>query len=215
MLAVEAVGIGGLAKGHVFPLKVIDMCAAPGGKAMLIADILEREGVGDYEIKAFDLSESKTAVMRENFTRCGLDGHISAEVRNSLEFDESLEGAADIVVADLPCSGLGVIGKKRDIKYKQSPEKIRELIVLQEVFLRTAVRYLKKGGRLLFSTCTINCDENERHFEFIRDELKMTPVSLNENLPDSLYSDTTSKGYLQLLPGIHDADGFFISVFEK
>lgn len=215
MLAVEAIGIGGLAKGRGLPLKVIDMCAAPGGKAMLIADILEREGVGGYEIKAFDISESKTAVMRENFARCGLDGHISAEVRNSLEFDESLEGAADIVVADLPCSGLGVIGKKRDIKYKQSPENIRELIRLQEGLLRIAVKYLRKGGRLLFSTCTINHDENERHFEFIRDELKMTPVSLNENLPYSIHSDTTSKGYLQLLPGIHDADGFFISVFEK
>ena len=215
MLAVEALLSGDFVKEHEERINVTDMCAAPGGKSMLIADILKRKGADEYEIKAFDISENKAAVMRENFDRCGFEEHISAIVRNSLEFDSSLEETADIVVADLPCSGLGVIGRKRDIKYKQSPESIKEILKLQKDLLRIAARYLKKGGRMLFSTCTVNKDENEKNFEFIRDELKMTPVSFYDAVPEILCADTAKEGYMQLLPGIHDCDGFFISVFTK
>lgn len=78
-----------------------------------------------------------------------------------------------------------------------------------------AASYVKPGGRLLFSTCTINRDENEKNFMWLKNEMKMTPVSLDDVLPDCLHTDTTRDGYLQLLPGIHDTDGFFISVFTS
>ena len=123
-------------------------------------------------------------------------------------------GTVDIVIADVPCSGLGVIGKKRDIKYHISPEMIQEITALQKQILAMAVSYLKPGGRLLFSTCTINQEENENHFMWLRDEMKLTPVSLDDTLPECFHTGTTREGYLQLLPGVHDSDGFFISVFE-
>jgi 16S rRNA (cytosine967-C5)-methyltransferase len=198
MLAVEALNIGNYFKGRGENGKItaLDICAAPGGKSMLLADIFEREGIKDYEIISRDISQNKVAVMEENFNRLGLAKN-RAEVFDALTTDDKLVGGVDIVIADLPCSGLGVIGKKRDIKYNMTKESIDGIIKLQEGILRVAVSYLKPNGRLLFSTCTINSDENEKHFLWIKDELGLKPV----------YNR-------QLLPEIDDCDGFYISVFE-
>lgn len=179
---------------------------------MLAADLLEAAGVTDYTIEARDISESKVFLMKDNFERCHLS-NIHAVVGDATEPDLEFEGKADIVIADVPCSGLGVIGKKRDIKYKMTPDAIQQIAALQEQILSIAVRYLKQGGKLLFSTCTINKEENEQHFEWIKNKLKLTPVSFDKTLPETLHTGTTKAGYLQLLPGIHDTDGFFISVF--
>lgn len=198
---------------HKKAVRVLDLCAAPGGKSMLAADILEQCDV-DYAILSRDISAEKTCRMLENFKRCGLK-HITIKTADAIEEEEQLVGTADIVIADVPCSGLGVIGKKRDIKYKITPEAIVEIIALQRKILTVAARYLKPGGRLLFSTCTINQEENENHFAWLRDVLKLTPMPLDKSLPVCLHTETTKNGYLQLLPGVHDADGFFISVFCK
>ena len=194
-------------------VRMLDLCAAPGGKSMLAADILEQCDV-NYAILSRDISVEKTCRMSENFERCGLN-HITIETADAAEEEQQLVGTVDIVIADVPCSGLGVIGKKRDIKYKITPEAIEEIIALQRRILAVAVRYLKPGGRLLFSTCTINQNENEKHFAWLRDMLKLMPMSLDKSLPVCLHTETTKNGYLQLLPGVHDADGFFISVFCK
>ena len=207
MLAVEAIGIP---KGS----RVLDICAAPGGKSMLAADILNRQSVGSGSVEARDISEYKVAFMQENFDRCGLT-NVKAVVWDALEPDESFVGQADVVIADVPCSGLGIIGKKRDIKYKMTPEAVADIVKLEEDILRRAVSYVKPGGRMLFSTCTINKQENEAHAKWLQEELGMIPVSLDDTLPAQLHSDTTKKGYLQLLPEIHETDGFFISVFRK
>lgn len=215
MLAVVAVGIEdyvdrrGL-RGGKKAVRVVDLCAAPGGKSALAADFLEKCDV-NYAVISRDISADKVGLMQENFDRYGLQ-HASAEVGDALQKDDAL--AADIVIADVPCSGLGVIGKKRDIKYKTSPGAVEAVAVLQEQILVRAVSYLKPGGRLLFSTCTISQEENEKHFRWLRDEMKLTPMSLDGTLPECLHTDTTREGYLQLLPGVHDTDGFFISVFE-
>ncbi|MBO5031704.1 MAG: 16S rRNA (cytosine(967)-C(5))-methyltransferase RsmB [Lachnospiraceae bacterium] len=214
MLAVEAIGFKEMnLKDRKEPVFVLDLCAAPGGKSMLVADLLEKLGV-NYVVISRDVSARKVELMQENFDRCGLR-HAEAVVKDALQKDEELFEKADIVIADVPCSGLGVMGKKRDIKYNITPEAVEDIIKLQEQILETAVSYLKTGGRLLFSTCTINQNENERHFEWLKKEKKLTPVSLNGSLPECLHTDTTEKGYLQLLPGVHDTDGFFISVFTK
>jgi 16S rRNA (cytosine967-C5)-methyltransferase len=200
MLAVEALNIGEAFKDYdkSEKLTAIDICAAPGGKSMLLADIFKRNGIENYEIISRDVSENKVSLMEQNFKRCGLSKN-TAQVGDALELDNSLVGKADIVIADVPCSGLGVIGKKRDIKYNMTREAIAEIIKLQEDILRNAVQYLKPKGRLLFSTCTINKEENEKHFLWIKEELGLKPVD----------------NYTQLLPGINDCDGFFYSVFEK
>lgn len=217
MLAVAAADIADYVrqmgqKGGQKTLRVIDLCAAPGGKSMLAADLLEKCDV-NYTVISRDISANKVERMQENFDRCGLKNTL-AEVGDAVLRDDALVGTADLVIADVPCSGLGVIGKKRDIKYHVSPELVSELTVLQEQILAMAVSCLKPGGRLLFCTCTINEEENEKHFAWLRDEMKLRPISLDKALPECLHTDTTREGYLQLLPGVHDSDGFFISVFE-
>jgi 16S rRNA (cytosine967-C5)-methyltransferase len=219
MLSLEALDIGNVFKSYDKSDKItaVDICAAPGGKSMLLADMFEREGIENYEIIARDISENKVYLMNENFERCGLSKN-KAQVWDALELDESLVGKADIVIADVPCSGLGVIGKKRDIKYNMTAKAIDEIIKVQEEILKTAVSYLKPGGRLIFSTCTINKNENEKHFEWIENELKLMPVSLENTVLKRIETEnkpTLSQGYIQLIPGINDTDGFFISVFEK
>ncbi|MBE5877098.1 MAG: 16S rRNA (cytosine(967)-C(5))-methyltransferase RsmB [Lachnospiraceae bacterium] len=207
MLAVEALGIP---KGS----RVLDICAAPGGKSMLAADILMRQSALDGSVEARDISGYKVDLMQENFDRCGLNC-ARAVVWDALEQDDAWIEQADVVIADVPCSGLGIIGKKRDIKYKMTPEAVAEIVKLQEDILRRAVAYVKPGGRLLFSTCTINRQENEAHVRWLQEELGMTPVSLAEALPRQVQTKTAKEGYVQLLPGIHETDGFFISVFCK
>jgi 16S rRNA (cytosine967-C5)-methyltransferase len=184
---------------------------------MLLADIFEREGIENYEVLSRDISESKVYLMDENFGRCGLLKN-RAQLWDALDIDENLVGKADIVIADVPCSGLGVIGKKRDIKYNVTAEGIDDIIGLQEEILKVAVSYLKPNGRLLFSTCTINQNENEKHFEWLKNEFGLKPVSLENTVLGSLdmeNKDTLYKGYIQLIPGINDTDGFFISIFDK
>lgn len=206
MLAIEAAGIKP-------GMKVVDICAAPGGKSMLAADKLVDSG----SVEARDISDYKVSLMQENFDRCAFPEGITATAVQSdaTVLDEAMIEQADVVIADVPCSGLGVMGKKRDIKYKMTSEAIKEIIALQEQILENAVQYVKPGGVILFSTCTINRNENEDHFELLKNKYNMTPVSLNEFLPASLHNETTKNGYLQLLPGVHDTDGFFISVLKK
>ena len=203
MLAVEALGISE-------DMKILDICAAPGGKSMLAADKLKGTG----EVEARDISEYKVDLMQENFGRCKLQ-NVRAVCKDATVLDQNWVEQADIVIADVPCSGLGVIGKKRDIKYKMNPDTIKDIIALQEQILEKAVSYVKPNGLLLFSTCTINQQENEAHVKLLQEKYNMTPVSLDDRLPEILYSETTKQGYLQLLPGVHDTDGFFISVFRK
>lgn len=214
MLAVESV-LSGVNKDSI---QVLDICAAPGGKSMLAADLLKKKGIKKYLIESRDISENKVCLMNENFRRCNLD-NVEAVVWDATQLDDDFIGKADIVIADVPCSGLGVMGKKRDIKYKMMPESVKEIETLQKQILNIAVKYLKDGGRLLFSTCTINKSENEENFEWIKKEFGLKPVPLDSVLQniifDEMVSNTVNKGYIQLLPGIHDTDGFFISVFEK
>lgn len=203
MLAVEALGVKP-------DRKILDICAAPGGKSTLAADKLKGTGL----VEARDISEYKVDLMQENFNRCQLQ-NVRAVCKDATVLDESWVEQADIVIADVPCSGLGVIGKKRDIKYKMNPDAIKDIIALQEQILEKAVSYVKPNGLLLFSTCTINQQENEAHVKLLQEKYNMTPVSLDDTLPEILHSETTKQGYLQLLPGVHDTDGFFISVFRK
>ena len=123
--------------------------------------------------------------------------------------------SADVVLADVPCSGLGVMGKKRDIKYRQSKEAVAELNALQKAIVRQAAAYVKTGGILLYSTCTINPVENEEMVDFICREMDFSPESIEAYLPDMQGKETAKQGYIQLLPQIHDTDGFFFARLRK
>ncbi|MGN0383866.1 MAG: 16S rRNA (cytosine(967)-C(5))-methyltransferase RsmB [Eubacterium sp.] len=204
----------GMVSGIKKNMRVIDVCAAPGGKTLHAADIMQNTGL----IISRDLTEKKTALIDENIKRTGFTNIITQKY-NALNCDKENIGKADVVIADLPCSGLGIMGNKNDIKYKITPETIVELCKLQKDILKVVSEYLKPGGVLIYSTCTITKEENADNFEYIRDELKLMPDSLTPFLPDSiganLSEDTLEKGYLQLIPGIYETDGFFISRFIK
>lgn len=203
MLCVECAGI----KAGDY---VIDVCAAPGGKAAHAAVKAGESG----RVLARDLSEDKTALIRENAERQRL-ANITAETYDATWPDEDNWEAADVVLADLPCSGLGIIGKKRDIKYNVTETLLTELPALQKRILDTVWRYVKPGGILVYSTCTIHKEENENMAEWFLTEHPFERVDISGCLPAALQEESMKKGYVQLLPAVHGTDGFFIAGFRR
>lgn len=189
---------------------VLDLCAAPGGKSMHIAEKLKNTG----KLYSFDVSERKLSYILENKERMGYQ-NIEVKVNDATVYRDDLEEAFDVVVADVPCSGIGVIGKKCDIKYRIGEEEIKDIVELQKKIMDNAWRYVKKGGTLIYSTCTISREENEEMVKYLTDRTPLTLESLDAYLPKELLSDTTKKGYLQLVPGIHLCDGFFIARLKR
>nr|WP_184094034.1 16S rRNA (cytosine(967)-C(5))-methyltransferase RsmB [Anaerocolumna cellulosilytica] len=189
---------------------VIDVCAAPGGKALHIAETMEGSG----HVEARDVTQNKVRLIEDNINRLGYR-NITARVWDAFILDEESVSKADLVIADLPCSGLGIIGKKPDIKYNMTTEKQKSLVQLQRDILKVVTQYVKPGGILMYSTCTINPGENEENVKWLLETFDFAPESLEEILPPGLKIATAKKGYLQLLPGIHGTDGFFIARFKR
>ncbi len=178
---------------------VIDVCAAPGGKALHMAELLKGTGY----VEARDLTDYKVSMIQENIERSGLE-NIEARQQDATEFDPSSAMKADIVIADLPCSGLGVLAKKTDLKYKMTEKTQEELVHLQREILQQVKQYVKVGGHLVYSTCTIHEEENMGNVRWFL-----------ENHPEFEVVPIEGKEGLQLLPGVHESDGFFIAKFRK
>ncbi|MBQ3104802.1 MAG: 16S rRNA (cytosine(967)-C(5))-methyltransferase RsmB [Lachnospiraceae bacterium] len=218
MLVAEAAGI-------LPGMKILDVCSAPGGKATHAAQLLKGSGL----VVARDISEKKIALVRESGLRQGLS-NLRAEVFDAACFDPSMEGWADVVICDLPCSGLGVIGKKKDIKFRIREEDIRSLEELQKKILRTVHRYVKPGGLLLYSTCTVNRTENQETVRWLMDSYGFRGEPVGKLLKEKLYlrkeeelpflREASDKGKilekwgLQLVPTASN-DGFFIAVLRR
>lgn len=177
---------------------VIDVCAAPGGKTCHILDVLSYIGNDKCKVISRDLSDAKADKIDENIERCGFK-NAEVQVHDALELDESHIGKADVVIADLPCSGLGVIGRKADIKYRVTGDDLVSLACLQKDILKVVSQYVKPGGMLIFSTCTVNSSENKDNMKWIE-----------ENLPFKAISEGT-----QILNDTPLHDGFFISRFLR
>lgn len=188
---------------------VLDVCSAPGGKALHAADLMNGTGM----VEARDLTEYKTSLIEENIARCGFS-NIRTRVWDASEADLEMMEKADIVLADLPCSGLGIIGKKPDIKLRLREGDLTELAGLQKKILSVASGYVKPGGILIYSTCTIDRKENEENADWILNELPFEKMELSSRLPEKLRADCDGNR-IQLLPGIHGCDGFFIAAFKK
>ncbi len=203
MLAVECAGIR---QGDF----VLDICAAPGGKGTHAAERL----CGTGRVLCRDVSAEKTALIRENVERLGLE-NVETEVYDGRAYDQALHEKADVVLADLPCSGLGILGKKRDIKYNVTPESLQELPKLQKELLETAWRYVKPNGALIYTTCTIHREENEEICRWFLENHPFEAESIDGFLKKVPEKATAKDGYLQLLPGIHETDGFFIARFVR
>lgn len=190
--------------------QVLDLCGAPGGKSLHMADQLQGTG----RVLSCDLTDRKVEKIQENQRRCGFS-NLETLVSDARIFRPEWEGAFDLVVADLPCSGLGTIGHKPEIKYRVTQEDLVSLIRLQREILTHAWRYLRPGGRLLYSTCTVNRSENEGNFQWMLEQFPLKPVPLTGRVPEELQEASLSEGYLQLVPGRHPCDGFFISMCKR
>lgn len=204
------VQISGAKEGDI----CIDMCGAPGGKTLHLADKVKEKG----KIYTGDITENKVNLIKENVSRTGFE-NISTRVWDATVCDEEFYECADIVVADVPCSGLGVIKHKPDIKYRLKEEDIEKLSEISRKILDTAVKYLKKGGKLVFSTCTMTDEENINNRRYIIEKLKLLPEDITEFLSDDILDiddnrKTAKEGYLKLLLSEKN-DGFFISKYIK
>ena len=188
----------------------LDVCAAPGGKSLHLAEKLQGSGY----VEARDISERKVALMQENIERIGAINMRALQMDATVPDPGSVK-KADIVLADVPCSGLGVIGKKQDIKYKMTSIRQEEIIRLQRRILHVVSDYVKPGGVLIYSTCTIGIDENQNNLQWFLNYFPYRLESIDSYICDELKSKTTKGGYLQLLPGVHQTDGFFLARLRR
>ena len=140
---------------------------------------------------------------------------MEAVKQDATVFDENSVDKADILLADLPCSGLGVMGRKPDIRYKMTEAKQQELVKIQRKILDTVWSYVKVGGTLVYSTCTIGADENQYNVKWFLENYPFQLDSIDPYICEELRSKTTKAGYLQLLPGVHSSDGFFIARLKR
>jgi len=182
-------------------IRVLDCCSAPGGKSFAAA--IAMEGCG--QITSCDVHAHKTGLIESGAARLGLT-NITVRQQDATERVPEWLGAMDVVIADVPCSGLGIIRKKPDIRYKDQKE-LKELPALQLAILENQSAYVKKGGVLLYSTCTVLKAENEEivsAFLEKHDDFYTEPLELPEIFPEN------TTGMLTLIPGEYDTDGFFI-----
>ena len=200
------VAVSGIKKGD----RVLDLCAAPGGKTFHAAQLTGESG----QVIARDLTEYKTDLLEENNDRMQYP-QVKIEQWDATNFDSSLEENMDVVLCDLPCSGLGILRRKNDIKYHLTEEQLKDLVELQRQILSVAWRYVRPGGFLVFSTCTLNQGENTDNVRWIETNTPLRTVSIEEELPERLRGRTGGQGYLQLLPGIDASDGFFVAKFVR
>lgn len=198
--------VSGVENGDI----VVDVCSAPGGKAIHIAEMLNGTGT----VFARDLTEGKVSLINENIKRTGVK-NVQSKVFDARNTDKSLIGKADVLICDVPCSGLGVINNKSDIKYRIKKEDVLELSKLQKEIVDSSIPYVKKGGTLVYSTCTLTEEENMGMVKYILDNFDFKLSSLNPYLSENMKNENTDKGYLEIIPGEFDMDGFFIARFIR
>lgn len=191
-------------------MRVLDMCAAPGGKTTHLAEKMHNEG----SILATDLHPHKLDLIDENTARLGLDIVQTAPIDGRKAAEMLPANSFDAVLVDAPCSGLGVMRRKPDIKYTKREEDLENLQIIQLALLDAATNVLKPGGRLVYSTCTVDRHENEgtvqkflqQHADMIAEPITSLPIKLAEKQKD---------GMLQIFPQDFGSDGFFVAAFRK
>lgn len=218
--------------------RILDMCSAPGGKSLLAYELASSEEKAAL-VTSCDISEAKLEKIRENAERLGIpcgDGDIPAGIklskRDATEFIGSEAEKYDVVIADVPCSGLGVMGRKNDIKYNTTEEGAAALAKQGLKILTNASRYVNQNGRLIFSTCTINPEENERVVDAFLSSQKTagesedsksekgdnTDITDNTDNTDNTYARDSEFELVEsrtFLQGIDGSDGFFYAVLKK
>lgn len=177
---------------------ILDICAAPGTKTTYIAEYTENTG----KILANDISYNKLDLISENINRLGLR-NIELTNFDARVYKDEYKEKFDYILVDAPCSGLGVMARKPEIRYNRSLEDIRKLAELQRELITNAVKYLKVGGVLVYSTCTIGNIENKENFDYIKKMENMEVIPID------------GKDYIEFVSFKENTDGFFISKFKK
>lgn len=188
----------------------IDMCAAPGGKSIHLA---KAKG-GTTKVLSRDISWEKLELIEENRVRCHAD-NMQIEQWDACVPDEERKETADYVLADVPCSGLGILSRKPDIKYQLTQERLTELVSLQREILVNAAKLVKPGGVLVYSTCTINPAENEENVRYLLTQMPFELESLATFIKEEIEENDPSSGMLKLLSGQNQCDGFFVARLRK
>ncbi|MDB0438280.1 16S rRNA (cytosine(967)-C(5))-methyltransferase RsmB [Clostridioides difficile] len=186
---------------------ILDVCSAPGGKSTHLATLMNNTG----QVIARDIFEHKLKLIKATVNRLGLK-NVHVEGFDASEIDENSINKFDYVLADVPCSGLGIIRRKPEIKYKKE-EELEDITSIQKKILENASKYVKIGGTLVYSTCTVQDMENINIItSFIEknNNFELTPIdTVNVDL------DNQDKGYLKIYPNIHGIDGFFIAKLKR
>ena len=199
--------------------KILDCCSAPGGKSTHMAQMCR----DDLSIVAVDINESRLQLVRDNCERLGLTSieTICADASKINKDDKDSKKSYDIVLCDVPCSGLGLLGRKPDIREKFTYDELDELLPLQYSILDHASKMVRPGGTLIYCTCTLNKDENENQVEtFLSEHKRFHTVPVNKYLPADIVMDeereqTAANGMITLLPHIDKCEGFFICRMER
>lgn len=189
-------------------MTVLDMCSAPGGKACHAAEIMNNTG----KILAFDIHENKLSLIKDNANRLGIK-NIKCSVLDAGKYSDDYKEIADRVLIDVPCSGIGIIRKKPEIKWTKDKESIRGLVKIQRNIMLNAAKYVKRGGKLIYSTCTLSKEENEENIRwFLKKcpDFKVEPIYFG-NLDNLIYH---KEGVVTILPN-KNMDGFFIAKMIK
>ncbi len=199
--------------------KILDCCAAPGGKSTHMAQMCR----DDLYIYAVDINESRLKLIRDNCERLGLTSieTICADASTINKDDKDSKKSYDIVLCDVPCSGLGLLGRKPDIRDKFTYDELDELLPLQYSILEHASKMVRPGGTLIYCTCTLNSDENQNQVEtFLSEHRKFHTVPIDKYLPEGIYmdeerEDSVANGMITLLPNKDKCEGFFICRMER
>lgn len=182
---------------------VLDVCSAPGGKTTYMATLMNNTG----QVVSRDIYDHKLKLIKAASKRLGLT-NVDVEEFDGMKLDRESIGKFDYVLADVPCSGLGIIRRKPEIKYKEK-EEFRQLPPIQKKILENASKYVKVGGTLIYSTCTIQDSENiDVVNEFLQKNKNFELVPIKEVNVDL---ENQEKGYMKIYPNVHNMDGFFIS----
>ena len=185
-------------------MQILDACAAPGGKSSLMAEMMQGTG----RVQAWELHPHRADLIAAQVQRLGLE-NVRPMTRDALKHREELDGTMDIVLLDAPCSGLGVMSEKPDVKYRVTAQSVDELVQLQSNLLDAVCPYVKKGGTLVYSTCSVLKDENVRQAEkFLARHPEFELLPLPETIPASVRQYETTG--LQLLPQRDGIEGFYM-----
>lgn len=189
-------------------MTILDLCSAPGGKTTHICEILNNTG----EVKAFDLHANKLRLIEKSAERLGIKNLICSEM-DARNYNDEYKEIADRVLIDVPCSGLGIIKKKPEIKWHKSLKDLKNIIKTQRSIMMNAAKYVKSSGYLIYSTCTLNSEENEKNIQWFLDnnpKYKVEPLYFG-NYDNIIYS---KEGWVTIIPNKY-MDGFFICKLKK